>query len=352
MSIGLISEDLKKFTRLAANVSEAHTAALFLPTGLLSPSPHTVQPLAKPPLPLKALTPHASVIGKLPANNDAAVQAVSHAPSLPQASIEMVAVASLSAAVVRDSRIQVGHGLLGWVSENGRPIHVAPFEMESSTLGVYSDSEPIKSLVAVPIPMPIIDPHGEECSGVLMCDSRKPLSFTKAQVRNLEEIATLISRLLYWTLFRKEISANESSWDAFITKMAHLTEAIGNDSVEVARISIETFEELEAKHGITFAVQQSEQFLRLIQQALPPHFPCLRLPTGEIVIALDNMMSTFFQTKIRSLAQHLNEHASPFTIEIRNFSAKGIRGASGDIDSILKVPPTSTLSKAVGGSRA
>jgi hypothetical protein len=348
MSIGQIREDLKRLAKLAANVSDAYTCSIFLPTGLLT-SPHrssdtsTVVPLS---LPLTAANPADTLDPK---------KVMHLTPDLAIGSIEMVAVHTSSSCLARDCRIQVGNGLLGWVAENCRSIHVDPFDMDSSGLGIYTESEPLKSLVAVPIPMPTDNANNRPFSGVLMCDSRKTVSFTKPQVKHLEELATLISRLLYWTTFKRETTSTENSWDSFLTKTNALSEAIGFDSIELVRITVESFRDLESEHGISLAVQQSEQFVRLIQQALPPHFPLVRLPNGDILLALDNMMTTFFQNKIRTLANHLNEQVKPFIIRIQNFSAKACRLRGFNIDTILRAIPastTTTVGKVVGGSRA
>jgi len=355
MSIGQIREDLKKLAKLAANVSEAHTCTIFLPTGLLTASHHqrshenTSLALAEHGV-LTSIT--------APANQSDTIElkkVFQLGPDVAVGSIEMVANHSASSHLVRDCRIQVGNGLIGWVAENARSIHVAPFDMDSSVLGIYTETEPLKSLVAVPIPMPTENPNVRTFSGVLMCDSRKSFSFTKPQVKHLEELATLISRLLYWTIFKKEATSTESSWDSFLTKANQLSEVIGHDSIELVRISVDSFPDIETAHGVSHAVQQSEQFIRLIQQALPPHFPLVRLPNGDILVALDNMMTTFFQNKIRTLANHLNEQVNPFVIRIQNFSAKACRVRGFDIDAILRSMPastTSTIGKVVGGSRA
>lgn len=353
MSIGQIREDLKRLAKLAANVSEAHTCSIFLPTGLL-----TSAPLSAGPRPLDSSTSAPHGLPLTPANSGDSLdpKKVFHlTPDLAIGSIEMVAVHSNSTCLVRDCRIQVGNGLLGWVAENCRSIHVSPFDMDSSVLGIYTETEPLKSLVAVPIPMPTENPNTRTFSGVLMCDSRKAFSFTKPQVKHLEDLATLISRLLYWTLFKRETTSTENSWDSFLTKTNQLSEAIGHDSIEMVRISVESFADLETGHGISLAVQQSEQFVRLIQQALPPHFPLVRLPNGDILVALDNMMTAFFQNKIRTLANHLNEQVKPFIIRTQNFSAKACRMRGFDIDTILRALPastTTTVGKVVGGSRA
>ncbi len=351
MSIGQIREDLKKLAKLAANVSDAHTCTVFLPTGLLTAStPQRPSESASYPSPT-----HASH-HQTGQSDTIELKKVFHlGPDLAVGSVEMVATHSASSCLVRDCRIQVGNGLIGWVAENSRSIHVAPFDMDSSVLGIYTETEPLKSLVAVPIPMPTENPNARTFSGVLMCDSRKAFSFTKPQMKHLEELATLISRLLFWTLFKKETTSTENSWDSFLTKTTQLSEAIGHDSIEMVRISLDSFADLEAAHGITGAVHQSEQFVRLIQQALPPHFPLVRLPNGDILVALDNMMTAFFQNKIRTLANHLNDQVKPFVIRLQSFSAKASRARSFDIDAILQAlpaPVTSTIGKVVGGSRA
>jgi hypothetical protein len=351
MSIGQIREDLKKLAKLAANVSDAHTCIIFLPTGLLTSSAPQRSPENSSFIPLSH-TPHQQA----PQSDTIELKKVFQVgPDVAVGSIEMVATHSASTCLVRDCRIQVGNGLIGWVAENSRSIHVAPFDMDSSVLGIYTETEPLKSLVAVPIPMPTENPNSRTFSGVLMCDSRKAFAFTKPQMKHLEEIATLVSRLLFWTLFKKETTSTENSWDSFLTKTTQLSEAIGHDSIEMVRISLDSFADLETAHGISGAVHQSEQFLRLIQQALPPHFPLVRLPNGDILVALDNMMTAFFQNKIRTLANHLNDQVKPFIIRIQSFSAKASRARGFDIDAILQAlptPATSTIGKAVGGSRA
>jgi hypothetical protein len=130
MSIGQIREDLKKLAKLAANVSEAHTCTIFLPTGLLTSPNRSHEPLQFLP------TGHGSLAGTTtPANQSDTIElkkVFQLGPDLAVGSIEMVATHSASNCLVRDCRIQVGNGLIGWVAENSRSIHVAPFDMDSS----------------------------------------------------------------------------------------------------------------------------------------------------------------------------------------------------------------------------
>jgi len=341
--INQIKEDLKKLARLGANLSEAHTCAIFLPTGLIE-EPARLSPAGRPSSAEETL-------------GDRGVAASEHH------SIELVALQSLSSALTRDCRLQVGSGLIGWVAQHGRPIHVAPFDLDSSTLGLYAEPEALKSLVAVPIPMPLEAQDGrvpsQYSAGVLMCDSRKAFSFTKVQIKLLEDVAAQVSRLLFWGLFKKESTAVESSWESFRFKLEQLGDAIGADSVEVLRVSVDTFSQVERDHGLSSAVHQSEQFVRLAQQALPPHFPLVRIPNGDILIALDNMMSAFFQHKLRTLANHVSTDSRPFTVSVHSFSARATRSHGIDIDLILQQRPNAVKSssksvptKVVGGTRA
>ena len=342
-----LKEDLKRLTRLAANISESHTCALFLPTGLLSSSSPSATHVT-PQISGSPITTTSSGTIELRRVVDSPVASRLR-------SIEMVAAHSLALTLTRDCRIQVGSGLLGWVAEHGRPIHIAPFDAERSTLGIYTDSEQLKSLAALPVPMPAEYKDAQDCYGVLMCDSKRSLSFTKLQVKHLEDVTTEISRLLFWALFKRESTSLESSWESFAVRAESLGSAIGNDSVEFLRISLNSFAELEQQIGISGAVRLTDQFFRLVQQALPPHFPVVRLPQGDIVIALDNMMSAFFQNKIQTLIKHINDEQKGFGVSIDIFSTTLSRGRSFDIDSILQsktITEKEQPTKALGGIRA
>jgi len=197
--------------------------------------------------------------------------------------------------------------------------------------------------------------EGKRLQGVLMCDSKKAFSFTKLQVKHLEDLAAEVSRLLFWAIFKRETTSNESSWEAFITRTEQLSTAIGLESIELLRVSVDSFELVEDSHGVSSAVQHSEQFMRLVQQALPPHFPLVRMPNGDLLVALDNMMSSFFQTKIMTLADHLSEPSKPLIVSLLTYSAKSSRIRTLDIDTMLKQQPAVVkhgMSKVAGGARA
>jgi hypothetical protein len=348
MSIHHVKEDIKRLARLASSIADAHTAAVFLPSQLLTSalggglnSSHESSPFSlsghEHSEPDRGAIPLTNVVGRTPPGLASLTPAnrVDRSPSA-RASIELVGAHSSSSYLTRDCRIPVGMGLLGWVAENSRPIHVAPFEMDSSSLGIYSEPESIKALVAVPITLPL------ECSnetraicGVLMCDSRKALSFSKTQVKQLEEIALHISRLVYWSVLRPDPLSANSSWQNFSDRAEQLAGAIGINSVEVLRISIHNLPQLEASLGVGASIEAAEQFSRLVQQALPPHFPMIRIPSGELLIAVDNMMSGFFQKKFRALATRPDRSDRSLILSITTYSTRDLRLTRFDLDAIV-----------------
>ena len=335
-----IREDLRELAKLAATVTESHSSAIFLPTELFQPSPSSTTGRAVP----KASPPREDTI--------TLQQVIEPGPDPRSGSIDLAAVHSYSK-LVRDARIQVGSGLLGWVADQGRPIHLTPFDVGSSAIGIYVDNQPIRSLVAVPIAMAPNQIAGQQAFGVLMCDSLRSDAFSNPQVKLLEQLAHYTHRLIFWALCGSHSSQFETSWDHFKQKTLELGDAIGSQSIEVLRLRLDSFLDLEATAGLSLAVQHSEQFLRLAQQALPPHFPLVRLPNGDVVIAVDNMMSGFFQQKLQTLANHLHTAQKPLQITILSYAAKLSASGQCNLDATLQQKPLNSKSTGIaGGARA
>jgi hypothetical protein len=349
----LIRDDLQEVARLVSVISGAHSTAIFLPTELVG------QPSSSA-LSRSSLTQR-DIRDAIPLK-----QVVQPGIDPKAASIDLIAVHSHSK-LVKDCRVQVGHGLLGWVAEQGRPIHLAPCDGSSSALAMYVDQEPIKSLVAVPIfTQPLLgtayprhpnSPHtGPLASGpcgVLMCDSTQVDGFTNSQVKILEQFASTIQKLLSWAQKAGHGAQVETSWELFKQKTTELGDAIGHGSVEILRIRLDTLRTLESVGGISLAVQLSEQFVRLAQQAVPPHFPCIRLPDGDVALAVDDMMSGFFQQKLQTLANHLSASDKPLQISIECYRAKLAAGGQCNVDATLQQQPVSIKTSAnLGGVRA
>jgi hypothetical protein len=347
-----LKEDLKRLSRLAASLTDSHSCALFLPTGLLRAE---LRP-ANTAINFQS-SPRNSLAKADQPNNGAPIE-LRRIIDTPEPanlqSIDLVTTHSVSSSLCRDCRIQIGNGLLGWVAQYGRPIHVSPFEGDSAALGIYAESVQLTSLAALPIPIPLETTDDQRSYGVLMCDTTRSLSFTKQQIKHLEDLTTEISRLLFWALCKKERASAGGSWGSFVARVEDLGAAIGNKSIEFLRLTSTSFSEIERVAGVSEAVRHSEQFLRLIEQTLPPHFPVIRLPQGDIIIALDNMMSGFFQNKIQTLIEQHGDRLTAFKVSIAAFSTS-LDGNRLNIDAVLQTKNITSKQephKALGGIRA
>jgi hypothetical protein len=334
-----IKDDLVDLVKLASSVTEAHTIAVFLPTLLTSPR----------------LLPDSSIIGglsKLNAKDAIPLKnIIEPGYDTKNASIELVAVHSYSK-ITKDARIQAGAGLLGWVAEQGRPIYLSQSDIPKLP-ALYIEPETVQSLAVLPIDCTEVDPSRElKLYGVLMCDSLRSDAFSNSDIKLLEQISRQCQRLIYWASNATTTAHIESSWDAFRQKVSHLGDAIGQDSIDLLKLRIESFQELADRRGLSEAVKYSEQFFRLVQQALPPHFPIVRIPSGEIVIAVDNMMSTFFQQKLHNLALHLSTKERPLTVEVEHYGAKTDQTGMCNIDTTLQQKPKFKKLSSSGGNRA
>lgn len=343
-----IREDCKELVSLAAQITDAHSSAIFLPTELLRNeyhlSSHSLRPRGTD-RGTDASQPALSLQGRGDSNGDPSTS--DHRTS----SIDLVAVYSRSR-VARDARIPVGASVLGWVAEHGRSIHLNPCELNSSAIGIYADQQPIKSLIAVPVRTSKHTSSSQEACGVLVCDSLKADSFTNTHVSLIEHVGVCAHRLIIWAQLSADAAHGETSWDHFKHKTRELGDAIGANSIEFLRIRIESFSELESIAGLSVAVQTADQFLRLAQQSLPPHFPMTRLPNGDIVIAVDNMMSAFFRQKLETLATHLNSPHKPLRVSVVNVRASVTTSGQPDMESVFQQQSSLSKSSIVGGTRA
>jgi GAF domain-containing protein len=208
---------------------------------------------------------------------------------------------SLSNDLIKNCSIEVGHGLIGWVAKHKRSIHVSPFERDSRTLGLYHSDQSLKSFIGIPI---FIESENQDIAGVMACDSKKSFAFSKLQGKLLEDLACEISSHLRLNAKLSQNSKQKNSWQNFLNLSSRLSDSIGRDSIEILRIKVENYAELEKILGSGRALAVCEQLHRLIEQSVPAQFPFIRFGNGDLVIALDNMMTSFIENKILALSEH------------------------------------------------
>ena len=249
--------------RFGANISDAHSCFIFIPTQILNQEQET-----------KSLAP----------------------------TLELVGYHTLSTDIIPDCLIPRGSGLIGWVAKHKQAIHVSPFERDSRTLGIYSKDQSLKSFIGIPVPL---QQGSQVQTGVIACDSKKSYAFSKLQGKLLEDLAKEIANTISLLKKSRKKSVYESSWHTFIQRGVQLREAIGSSSLEVLRLRLVNAQEMEDKTGTKASIDAIEQCMRLIEQALPPHFPALKHPSGDIIVILDNMMSSFYENKINAICNHI-----------------------------------------------
>jgi hypothetical protein len=277
--------DLARLARFGANIADAHSCFIFLPRRLV----------------LSAAESATS------ANDEAA-----HLGRGEEDLLMLGGLHSLSTDVFRECVLPRGSGLIGWVAKHNRSIHVSPFERDSRTLGVYSIDQQLKSFIGIPIPVAsggavVGDETGEPnpSVGVVACDSKKAFAFSKVQGKLLEDLAREISRHVELTAVCTARSSFETSWDTFSARGERLLEALGPAAVDVVRLRPCNGVALERALGSGEMIALVERTYRLIEQALPPHSPIVRLPNGEMLFVVDNMMSSFYEGKIRAICGHV-----------------------------------------------
>ncbi len=118
-------------------------------------------------------------------NNLEAFSVALFAAEAPGAPLSLAASQSLSKNINAQARIYPGHGLLGWVYKNEKPVNVDQVSFETERLLFYTADENIKSFMAVPLP---------EISGVLAVDSKQRYVFTDKSGKLLFQFGKIISR--------------------------------------------------------------------------------------------------------------------------------------------------------------
>lgn len=282
-------EDIGRLARFGANICEAHSCFIFIPYEALC-----------------------ALIG-------------SAAPSIieERKALVLVGVHSLSQDdIITNCRLPSGFGLIGWVARHKRSAHVSPFDLDSKTLGLYASKQELKSFIATPISLPtsLAAEHG-----VLACDSKKSYAFSRVQGKLLEDLSREISNTIDLLIARQQSGQPQVMWNNFSAKAAEIRSSLGENSIELLRISVSNAGRLELALGTSEYIAVSEQLYRLTQQALPPHIPLLRLCNGDLVACLDSMMSSFYESRLRALSEHLAQGSTKINLDFRRASPRDKR---------------------------
>lgn len=266
-------KDLCRLARFGANISDSYSCFILLPNCVgtaFNPTAQSSNNLNENP------------------NDDILILAGGH---------------SLSNEVIESATITRGSGLIGWVAKHQRSIHVSPFEHDSRTLGVYSRDQKLKSFIGIPVLLK--DCLETKVAGVIACDSKKSYAFSKLQGKLLEDLSREVTRTIQLSLQAVQQCGSSESWRQFIQKGHALVEGLGPESVQVIRIKTANYAQVESQIGTEATINYSDQVCRLIRQSLPAHAPSHKLPNGDLLLLVDNMMGGFYRNKVNALSSHL-----------------------------------------------
>lgn len=301
--------DLYRLARFGANLSDAHSCFIFLPAELVARL--TCSPSSDDKEQGRALV--------------------------------LTGFHSLSTDIVADCRLPRGSGLIGWVAKHRRSIHVSPFELDSRTLGMYHNDQQLKSFIGIPIPL--VPEQGQDLgAGVIACDSKKSFAFSKLQGKLLEDLAAEVANTLELLMVYSSQGQADVAWNTFVRRSEELGAALGHGSVDLLRLKLANFEVLEQRLGTAKALALADQVYRLFQQALPPHFPLVRLLNGDILVALDIMMGSFFENKFRAICEHIAPLGARPHFEFIKSSSRDKKRKIGDIQTLVALTSSSEAS--------
>lgn len=217
------------------------------------------------------------------------------------------------------------------MAKHKRSIHVSPFEHDSRTLGVYKVNEELKSLIGIPIDLSRIN-SSINFNGVLACDSRKSFAFSKIQGKLLENLSDEISNTIYLLCSSNQNDKSSNCWHSFLNETLNFVSSLGTSSSEIIRIELRNVSKLESKLGTKHTCTLIDQLYRLIIQSLPPHFPFIKLATGDSIITSDNMMTAYIENKILAIAEHLKLLGSGLEVFFHKIPLKNKVSRASDLE--------------------
>jgi hypothetical protein len=91
-------------------------------------------------------------------------------------------------------------------------------------------------------------------------------------------------------------------WREFSFGVEQLVSMLGREAVEILRIRVTNADSVLHKVGGAEWCRLFDSFTRGIRDILPPHYPVIVLPHGDLVAATDEALTGFFVAKISSFS--------------------------------------------------
>ncbi len=223
-----------------------------------------------------------------------------------------------------------GAGFVGWIAKSHKPANVSPFSNTSRSLGFYHYDCPVQSIFGLPIISETTDLYSSEVTPVLYCDSEKAGFFTPELEAYLQKACRLISSIMDLERNSNANKIENLDFAEFYSRAEKLLNKLGASSVEILRLRLVNSSDLEKEVGFPQALSIFQRMQRLIQQVLPPNYPVIHSPSGETIIVLDNMMSAFYENKIRIIASQISPENVLINYDFQHFTVKNSKISSID----------------------
>lgn len=172
---------------------------------------------------------------------------------------------SLSRHIIKDTAIELGHGLVGWVAEHEDNLNVSQFKHDTKTLQFYSIDEEIKSFLAVPVFLSGLE-------GVLCVDSKKSYVFTPKMQKILigfaEQFSCLIGRARVEETRERNIKEISSIYEfmkgtATSDRLDQIVDCLVNYSPKILScdgLFLALFDEEENEYRVVRSSRESHEF--------------------------------------------------------------------------------------------
>lgn len=127
---------------------------------------------------------------------------------------------------------------------------------------------------------------------VVANEGHKELQDTDAESLVLIELELL--EIIKSRLIERHTGSPASDWNEFLRKVSVLSNALGVNESIYCKISIS----YRPNRTLAESVEIHERLFNIVRQTVPPLFPQVRLPDGEILVALDPNMANYFAQRI------------------------------------------------------
>lgn len=234
---------------------------------------------------------------------------------------------------IKNSKISINidSTIIGYVARHKKAIHISPFDRDSKHIGINYTQEKLQSILALPI---IIDEYNDKI-GVLFCDSQKTFAFTKEQCLILNALTSQITSI-YELHKLTQTTTNKSDWNTFIKKSNKMIATLKPSCVDILRIKLSNLEEIEAHLGTGKTISIIEIIEKLIAQSIPPESTMFRLPSGDIVVILDNMITNHVENKILAIVRRISvSQKTDIKLEFSKRSCKALKHEEYKLEELI-----------------